>query len=715
VDDLLRNHVFVDLYRVVSQSLLVGEPAYSLKNIERLYRRKRAGDVATAGESMVFFQKWLIERDGEDWRTSRILRDIRDYNEEDCRSTAELAAWLRARQKESGIRYEPPAEPPPGPREEVTERKRLAESLLADLPEDPGEARLRQMLGWLLEFHRREQKPAWWRRFDWQAKTTEELIEDPDCLGGLRRTAKPPFPIKRSHGYEYEFDKNQETKLREGDECVIAADFQPVHLEKLDLDNGRAVLKSTRELPQRCSLIPQEIVDPRVIQASIRRIVQSYLDSGSVPPALESFLKKTPPRLRAHSGGPLIPPGADTLKSAIQVVQRLDESSLCIQGPPGSGKTYTAAHMIAALVQSGKRVAISSNSHKAINLLLSEAAALLPGVSAVKYGGGDGHNDDLPPRIVRLENKDAVAEPAPQLAGGTVFAFSRPGAAGAFDYLFVDEAGQVSAANLTGMAPAARNLVVLGDQMQLSQPVQGVHPGDSGLSVLDYLLPDTPVVADDFGIFLPRTFRLHPRLCEFISGAVYEDRLQPEPGTEERELVIPPRHAGRITRRAGVLFVPVEHEDNVYESEEEAERIAELFDELLTLRVTQRGGGTRNLSAEDILIVAPYNLQVHLLERRIRGARVGTVDRFQGQQAPVVILSMCASTGDSSPRGIPFLFSRNRLNVALSRAETLAIVVANPALARTPCSSVEQMRLVNFFCRALEEGAPAPPARLAGR
>jgi uncharacterized protein len=714
VDDLLRNGVFVDLYRIVSQSLLIGEPAYSLKNAEKLYQPARQGDVATAGDSMVRFQKWLAGPDGQDWRTSSILRGIRDYNEADCRSTAALAEWLRARQAENGIRYEPRGAPPPGPREETGRRELLAAQLLSNLPADPSQARLQQMLAWLLEFHRRELKPAWWRRFDWQAMTTEELIEDPDCLGGLRRTLRPPFGIARSAGYEYEFERGQETKLHAGAKCLVAADLSRVELAELDFEKGLAVLKSTRtDLPAQCSLIPDEIVDPKVIQQSIERVAEGYLVSGGVAPALTSFLLRRPPRLRGREGGPLTGESERPHQSAIRAAALLDHSALCLQGPPGCGKTYTAARMIASLIAGGKKVAITSNSHKAINLLLKEAAALLPNVDAVKYGGED-EAADLPERIVRLKNADIEDASAAVLAGGTAWAFSRPGAAGRFDYLFIDEAGQVSSANLAGMSPAARNLVLLGDQMQLSQPVQGSHPGESGLSALDYFLPGAAVIPPDLGIFLPRTFRLHPRLCRFISAAVYEDRLLPEPVTESRVLVLPRDNRGRIRKPAGILFVPAEHEDNVYESEEEADLIAELFAELLELQATTPDGQTRRLAMDDILVVAPYNLQVNLIERKIPGARVGTVDRFQGQQAPVVILSMCSSAGDSSPRGIPFLFSRNRLNVALSRAETLAIVVANPALARTPCTTVEQVKLVNLFCRAVEEGAPEEEALRAG-
>lgn len=233
------------------------------------------------------------------------------------------------------------------------------------------------------------------------------------------------------------------------------------------------------------------------------------------------------------------------------------------------------------------------------------------------------------------------------------------------------------------------------------------HPGESGLSTLDYLLQDQRTIPDDFGIFLARTWRLHPRICSFISGAVYDDRLHSEPVTASRVIRLGSSARKWIHQDAGLLYVPVQHDGNVYESEEEAEQIVQLIDELLRQHLVTESGSERALTHADILVVAPYNLQVRLLTNSLPDIRVGTVDKFQGQQAPVVIYSMCASSGDASSRGIEFLFSKNRLNVAISRAQTLAIFVGHPSLAHTPCSAIEQMQLVNVYCRAVNASASA--------
>ncbi|MBV8847256.1 MAG: TM0106 family RecB-like putative nuclease, partial [Bryobacterales bacterium] len=736
IDELLRGGVFVDLYRIVRQSVTIGEPSYSLKYVERLYRGRREGDVVSAAESMVFHQRWLISQDGDTTETSATLKQIRDYNEQDCRSTAELAAWLRDRQQHSGILSRAPEEVP---EETVQQTEATSENarrharaleILRSLPEprpsgDVGERyRVTELLAWLLEFYRREEKPIWWRRFDRMDMDENDLIDDPDCLAGLQRTTREPERVKRSLAYEYSFDPHQETKVRAGDNCLYTHDWtKHARIEHLDFDARRIMLVVSDVQgtpPNRLSIAPDEPTLGKLLARAVERVVNCWRESGRLPGALEDFLFRRRPRLLRNPNGPIIPPGVRTLEGCVAAALDMRETTLCIQGPPGSGKTFTGARMIAALLKAGKRVGIASNSHRAINLLLAEAwrEARESGFreKAVKVCRDEEDLDGLPEEICQIESgRDLFGESAvPQLIGGTAFAFSCEDAQCALDYLFVDEAGQVSLANLVAMAPAATNLVLLGDQMQLGQPIQGSHPGESGLSALEYLLQGQPTVREDFGIFLPRTWRLHPALCHFISGAVYENRLGCEPHTGERVIVADDQTPSWMTRTAGLVYIPVEHEGNVYESAEEEERIADLVQDLMALQVRNENGGIRQIVPDDILVVAPYNLQVRRLERRLRPVRVGTVDKFQGQEAAVVIFSMCASSGEASPRGIEFLFSRNRLNVATSRAQTLAILVASPALVRTPCSSIEQIQLVNMYSRAVEEGSADTRAAAGG-
>jgi uncharacterized protein len=381
------------------------------------------------------------------------------------------------------------------------------------------------------------------------------------------------------------------------------------------------------------------------------------------------------------------------------------QTALSIQGPPGTGKTFTAARTVLDLVACGKRVGITSNSHKAILNLLAKCAQLNGADLRCLKVGGDEDDPLLQaiPGVRRVAGgRDAAGLSRDYaLVGGTAWHFSRADMRQAVDYLFIDEAGQVSVANLVAMAAAARNLVLVGDQMQLGQPTQAQHPEDSGESTLEYLLQDERTVPADTGVFLDTTYRLHPHICRVNSEAFYEGKLHSAPGCENREIRIPAGGSGILTRGAGIVFVPVEHEGNTQGSDEEAEVVRELFDELQGLEYTGvRREVVGRLGVEDVLVVAPYNMQV----RKIRDvlpprARVGSVDKFQGQEAPVVIVSMCASEGHDSPRGIEFLLNPNRLNVALSRAQSLAIVVGHPGIATTRCRTLEQMRLVNLYCR----------------
>ena len=260
-------------------------------------------------------------------------------------------------------------------------------------------------------------------------------------------------------------------------------------------------------------------------------------------------------------------------------------------------------------------------------------------------------------------------------------------------------------ANLIAMSGAAKNLVLMGDQMQLGQPSQGTHPAESGLSVLDYLLHETSTIPDDMGIFLGTTYRMHSRINHFISGHMYEGKLRAHPGNDQRIIEVPKAYSaktpeGPLNQDAGLVFVPVQHEGNTQASPEEVDVIQHLAQELLgrSFHTGDEQNTIRPITWKDMLFVAPYNHQVRKLKDRLGdAAKVGSVDKFQGQEAPIVVLSLCASDPSESPRGLDFLLDRNRLNVAISRAQTLAIVVANPKIGLTPAVSIEQMKLLNMF------------------
>jgi uncharacterized protein len=289
------------------------------------------------------------------------------------------------------------------------------------------------------------------------------------------------------------------------------------------------------------------------------------------------------------------------------------------------------------------------------------------------------------------------------VVGATAWAFAREKIEQKFDYLFVDEAGQVSLANLVAAGLSARNLVLVGDQMQLSQPIQGAHPGESGQSGFDYLLQGKATIPPEFGVFLDTSYRMHPSICGFISDAVYDGRLKAHDKTKKHR--VDTDGSKLLAKQSGIVFFPVKHELNSQSCDEEVELVYQLVRDLLGRNAVGKDGAKIVLGPEHLLIVAPFNLQVRKLKTKLGGDyRIASVDKFQGQEAPVVIVSMCSSSLDDCPRGADFLLSPNRLNVAVSRAQCLAIVVGSPKLALARCRTVDQMELVNLFCWLMHHG-----------
>jgi uncharacterized protein len=540
--------------------------------------------------------------------------------------------------------------------------------------------------------------------------TEDELLEDADCLAGLvLDPTEPPRLVARSTQYTY-VAPEQETKLAEGDACTRCDTGAPLGRLSFDEATGRVRLKiglKKDPLPPRLSIGPGGPIDAQGLTEALFRFVDGMLSADDDRySALEQLLQREPPRLRGRTAGqPILPPTPDPVPGSIEAVRLLDDSYLYVQGPPGAGKTYTGSRMIVALLADGCRVGVMSNSHKAINHLmggvLREARQQGVRVRAVKKatnGRPDTECDDAGLGVQNVYTNGDALESDGNLIGGTAWLFSDAGADQAFDYLFVDEAGQVALANLVAAGTCARNLVLLGDQMQLGQPIQGVHPGRSGDSALDYLLDGAATIAPDRGIFLATTWRMHPDVCRFISEAVYDGRLEPEAHNIRRTLVLS-EDAHALLKPAGIVHVPMRHEGCSQRSEPEARFVLELYESALRQLYTDKQDGVHPMTPNNILVVAPYNSQVNLLRRTLPdGARVGTVDKFQGQEAELVIVSMTTSSEQDLPRHIEFLYSRNRLNVAVSRAKCLAVVIANPELLAIKCRTPEQMALVNTLC-----------------
>ena len=723
VDVLLTREVFVDLYQIVRQGLRIGEGSYSIKSIEHLYREKRTTEVATAAESIVQYARWIESKQSRAWRESAILKAIRDYNEDDCRSTVGLATWLRSVAKRHGMAPSMAARAVASAK--PYEQKELKPEVIERLAV-AAELALRKdafstVLSNLVDFHRREQKPMWWRKFDRAKASVEELRDDAGCIADVKKVGKPETE-KQSLAQQYTFDPAQECKLTAGEREMVMFTFDldtKLRLSFLDTAAGQLQLKLGKKavtdklggsFPDGGSLIPEESITVEVLQLAITAIGKQQL-ANQVAAPIAALIKRTAP------GTALQQPNETSIEAAIRVTSRMRGGCLVIQGPPGTGKTYTAAAVITALLAGGKKVGINSNSHKAVVNLFAACGKAMKNsgkeLRGLKVGGDDDEKifSDYPLLNYVGETKKAFSAYTSGLVGGTAWLFTLPEWEGQLDYLFVDEAGQVSLANTIATARCAKNIILLGDQMQLEQPIQGAHPGESGLSGLQYALkdlaaskPDDPifhaVVPPSYGLFLGESRRMHPDICRFISESVYEGRLGSYADCAKQRIVVPKSGASLVKKEHGIVFCPVEHDGNIQQSDEEVARVLDVYRELLGRPCTASNGKTQPLTLEHFLFISPYNAQVRALQARLpSGARVGSVDKFQGQEAPVCILSLCSSYGEYGSRGLGFILDRNRINVAISRAQCLAVVVADPRIATTPVRSLADMKLVNLFCK----------------
>jgi len=515
--------------------------------------------------------------------------------------------------------------------------------------------------------------------------------------------AGPPVGSGQSLVYPFTFPA-QEHKLGAHDDVFDpATGFGAGSIEELNEEAGTLRLRrgpSLAETPLPRSLIPGGAYNTKVQQAALRRLGTAVADGDLHFAAAQSLLRREFPRVRGYTQGAPLP--QDDSDVARALVSQLDASYLVVQGPPGSGKTWLGARLIVSLIAQGRRVGVAAMSHKSIHNLLREVERVAR-EEGVEFRGLKKGSKYEGPFIETSANHDRFADPDEDvlLLAGTSWLFSREEMEGVVDTLFVDEAGQVSLADALAMATCARNLVLLGDPQQLAQVSQGTHPEGAAASALEHVLAGGDTIPPERGLFLDLTRRMHPDVCGFISEVVYAGRL-----TSIAECAGQSIESGGLTG-TGLRYLAVEHEANSRSSPEEVDVIVEAIREMLEGgRFTDRENVTRRLELKDILVVTPYNAQVRCLKEKLSdGARVGTVDKFQGQEAPVVLFSMATSSGDDLPRNLEFLFSRNRLNVAVSRAQSLAALVASPKLLEIRCRSVEQMRMVNALCRFVQDAA----------
>ncbi len=728
VDVLLREERLVDLYTVVRQAIVVGQPSYSIKKIEAFYGKRGDESPVTAGDdSILRFEEWLALRADVTRRDDRILDDLERYNEYDCVSTHGLRAWLLKLRDRAAIQFAIDIPSYQGTLAEApkvdTKYLELKSALDARIPEDfdpavndPRLSSLRPffLARHMLEYHWREQKPVYWRfhdRRETYAEDPDALLDDAESIVGLTFVGEPK-KAKKSMDYELHFP-TQLHKVGE-EECVDLTSGKRAGTIVAIADgeaHGTLVLRRGPRLNS--TMLPTAITIRNIVPASsileaLARFAQSLLDEGDhcrYRAALD-VLTAAAPRVRGLPPGATIQPQVVHEQSLRAVCDALDDSYLFVQGPPGAGKTYFGARLIVDLLARGLKVGITANSHKAIHNLLdevehvaSERQVQFVGLkkctkdrAATEYHGAHFKNVD-----------GSLAVEGVQLVAGTAWAFGPEAMDQRLDYLFIDEAGQVALPHAIAVMTSAKNVVLLGDPLQLPQVTQTNHPGDVGASVLEHLLGRAlRPVASDRGILLTDTYRMHPDVCRFISELLYEGKLQSAKNCV-RQNVYSPGLCG-----SGLRYLAVEHTGNTQRSEEEAARIAAEIQLLLRGAVRDVNGATRSLAPADVIVVTPYNAQVSCLhrvfaEKGLEGIEVGTVDKFQGREAYVVFFSTAASSPESAARGMSFVFDRQRFNVAVSRARVLAVMVGSPALLVHRCTSVEHVQVANGLCRFIEE------------
>ncbi|WP_309065864.1 TM0106 family RecB-like putative nuclease [Microbacterium sp.] len=709
VDRLLREGVFVDLYPIVLRSVRVGSRSYSIKKLEPLYMgaEVRTSDVQKGDESIVqYVQARELLAHGRGADAQAILDDLADYNRYDCVSTRRLRDWLIGLARQAGVL---PA-PPDDPETRAYEPSPLSVSLQNEAQRAQAEGRdgeAYRVAAAAIDYYPREAKSFWqghfqrlrepvslWEstrdvlRIDQEASAVEEdwAVDEgrraQTRLLRLRGEVAPgstigvggrPFAL---YAAPPPFDVHAPSRV-----IHVPHEVEIVEV----LDDGYLVRERTvqgqiwDELP--LALTPAAPPNVASQQGAIEEwagTVQHAAPEFPRDPATDILRRAVP---RTISGRPLPDPGDDTVDAIVRAVLDLDRSYLAVQGPPGTGKTYTGSHVISRLVREhGFTVGVVAQSHAIVENLLERVVA--DGVPAEQVAKAPKDPDADPCfTVIRKDGMAAfLAEHAEHgaVVGGTAWDFSntrRVDRAG-LDLLVIDEAGQFSLASTIAVAAGAKRLLLLGDPQQLPQVSQGAHPEPVDTSALGWVMDGDAVIDPAYGYLLAESWRMHPAVAAPVSRLSYAGKLASAPGAEHRivEGVEP-----------GLHVVPVRHRGNATQSAEEAAEVVRIVRDLIGRTYADNGDAPRPLGEEDIIVVAPYNAQKQLIHEELCAVglgrvAVGTVDNFQGKEAVVSITSLAASSGRDAPRGPEFLLLQNRLNVAISRAKSVAYLVHSPAL-----------------------------------
>ncbi|MEY4423140.1 MAG: hypothetical protein RLZZ258_243 [Actinomycetota bacterium] len=738
VDWLITEGKLIDLFKVVRGSIMISQPSYSIKKLEAFYDFARKSTVLDAGSSIDEYDRYRKTLAVDAAEAERLLKTIADYNDDDCVSTLELYQWLasmpgahskfashqavlaakkadRASENEDGESQFSKAERELAELQRATAHmaKALDEVIEGNDPEYEYRRTVWQALVHSVLYYKREEVIFWRERRLRCEATLDALHEDRNALvvEGCTTNALdlPSFDPKQKVTVEYEYilDEGQTCLLKPESKifvrfCIGANQNETDWGQVTTVEGNRVSFTRTTTI-ENAKLSPDAIFKGDLIGAGGKNdAVRDHalqLAAAWVSPLNEApagfaaldLLMRRPPNLLG--GKPLSPATAsEYLPAVIDAIDRLDNSVLAIQGPPGSGKTYIGSHAIAHLVAKGKSVAVVANSHSAVDNLLM--GCLDAGVDVSRIAKQATKKNDKPENIwKRPSSYPALANwraktGAGHVIGGTSWTFCNSQLLQQkFDYIFVDEAAQFALVDAIAVAPAAKNMVLLGDPQQLTQVVQAIHPGGVDNSALGHYMGEHEILPPEVGYFVEVTRRMHPKINAPVSWLAYQNKLHAHESANHRNI------SGLAQ---GLDLIQVNHIGNSTNSPEEVEIVVNKALELVPM-----------VGADEVLVVAPYNAQVDAIrsaldQADLKKVEVGTVDKFQGREAMAVIVSLAASSAEDAPRGLEFLLNKNRLNVAISRAKTNCYLVYSPALVRTNFKNIEDVKCVSRLVGLLD-------------
>ncbi len=738
LDTLLRDEVLVDLYATVRGSVRISADSYSIKKLEPLYmgEQLRNQDGVTSGGDSIHAYHLYREQVANDPAAAKAHLDrLDEYNYYDCLSTQRLRDWLLERAREAKVEHLIASRTKDSRARTAEEGKsdpaiaeaqqRLTERLMTLSGDTNVNARTAEqqcyaMLASALNYFRRERNVSWWEHFNRLQSPIDEWLETRDVFAVEKASVvqdwERPSGRARNHRRVLELVGDWAPASRPRDKVFAVFNAPNPFVEpgvdgalywaamgeiEADEDDPRTVrLTLSRAKDQTFSdlplaLAPGKPLETKHLEAAIEQLARAAAESQCVPDtAIFDLLLRRSPRLP----GTRLPSGGNLVADCVAALTAMHDSYVAIQGPPGTGKTYTGARIIRELVEQHHwRIAVVAQSHAVVENMLDGI------VEAGLNRDLVGKSNPQTKTFGWVEVADSAEKRADFLRwhrangcvlGGTAWTFSNPELAGAFDLLVVDEAGQYSLCMTMAASVAANRLLLLGDPQQLPQVSQATHAEFVDESALGWLMRGHDTLPAKYGYFLPDSYRMHPALCERVSTLSYERRLRSAAKASDRKLAgVDP----------GIVVVEVPHVGNRTESIEESQEVVRQVRALLGKTWQEDAKSVpRPLAPDDVLVVVPYNAQVASIRKHLESAgfgatRVGTVDKFQGQEAPIAIVSMTASSHGDVPRGMGFLLNRNRINVAVSRAKWRVIIVRSANLTDYMPSSVEELLHLGGF------------------